>query len=319
MRFFAVLLISTVALSTSLWLGRDLLFEGESMAFQDIVNVSYFIADALEYDEPVLTENATFTLFHFNERAILEIGGKMALGNGTPSVEKVNVRNFLSFFDIPYTENGSSTIIPECIIKGVKFRGGNLFVEYYGNPAFDYSTGSGFLDVESLGYVLYAGKIYKPGERIMRLEVGNVRAFLGGEAKGRDIVILEKPGEERKILVVAAGSGMMKPLPSSSFGLILARGNGIVIVRPVSPDLEGLDKKAFNIASDMATVISRDLGYRIEYFPMVDIPPGTPAVVVLLRSREDLMRVLDIVRRMTGIEKIVNSAPDFSELPDLGS
>ena len=52
---------------------------------------------------------------------------------------------------------------------------------------------------------------------------------------------------------------------------------------------------------------------------MIDIPPGTPAIVVLLKSREDFMKVLNIVRRMTGIEKIVNSAPDFDKLPDLGS
>jgi len=70
---------------------------------------------------------------------------------------------------------------------------------------------------------------------------------------------------------------------------------------------------------DIARIISRDLGYRIETFPMIDIPPGTPALVVLLRDKEDFIKILNIVRRMTGIEKIVNSAPDFDKLPDLGS
>lgn len=319
MKALLFLLITTIAFSYTLWLGRDLLFEGEAMRFEDIENVSYFIADSLEYDEPVLTEEPTFTVFQFNGRAILYIDGKMALGSGTPTVSEIGVKEFLDFFEVPFIQIGSSFIVPECILKGVDVKGNNLLVEYYGNPALKYVKNGSFLELISAGYVMYAGKIYKPKETILKIDIGDSSFSLSREYAGKDIITLEKPGESRKILIVSVGSGMMKPLPLSSFGLILARGNGIVIVRPISPDLEGLDRKAFDISFEIAKIISRNLGYRLETFPMIDIPPGTPALVVLLRSREDLMKILNIVRGMTGIEKIINSAPDFDRLPDLGS
>ena len=319
MKVLTIILIATVAFSYSLWLGRDLLFEGESMYFGDIENVVYFIADALEYDDPIVTKTSTFSILQFNGKAILEKGGMMALESGTPSIPYLDVEKFLEFFDIPYIQNGSSLMIPECILKGTRMEGNNLMVEYYGNPAFEYVKDGNFLDIISTGYVLYAGNVYKPKDIALRIDIGKSSFSMRQERVGKDILTLEKPGEERKILIVSVGSGMMKPLPQDSFGIVLARGNGIVIVRPISPDLEGLDKKAFENAMDIAKIISRDLGYRIETFPMIDIPPGTPAVVVLLRDRNDFMKILNIVRRMTGIEKIVNSAPDFDKLPDLGS
>ncbi len=319
MKTLLFLLITTMTFSYTLWLGRDLLFEGDMMRFEDIENISYFIADSLEYNEPVVTNEPTFTVFQFNDRAILKINGKIALGSGTPTVSEISIKEFLSFFEIPYTQVGSSLIIPECILKGVDVKGNNLLVEYYGNPAIEYEKNKNFLKLVSVGYVMYAGKIYKPKETILKIDIGNSSFSLSREYIGKDIITLRKPGESRKILIVSVGSGMMKPLPLSSFGLILARGNGIVIVRPTSPDLEGLDKRAFEISFEIAKIISRNLGYRLETFPMIDIPPGTPALVVLLKSREDLMKILSIVRRMTGIEKIINSAPDFDRLPDLGS
>ena len=315
----SVLLITTLAFSYSLWLGRDLLFEGEGMCFEDIEKTVYFVADALEYDEPILTRTSTFTLLQFNKGVVLESEGRMALGNGTPSTSKISVDRFLNFFEIPYTRDGSSLIIPECILKGAKIEGNNLIVEYYGNPAFKYIKEENSLKIVSMGYVMYAGNMYMPEDTILRVKIGKFSFSISRESVGKDIISLEKPGEERKILIVSVGSGMMKPLPLDSFGIIVARGSGIVIVRPMSPDLEGLDKKAFNTALDIARIISRDLGYRIETFPMIDIPPGTPALVILLRDKEDFIKILNIVRRMTGIEKIVNSAPDFDKLPDLGS
>ena len=319
MKILSILLITTLAFSYSLWLGRDLLFQGDSLHFDDVENAVYFISDALEYDEPVVSRNSTFTILQFNGKVILETNGLMALGSGTPNISGLDVEKFLNFFDLPYIRKGSSMIIPECIFKGTRIEGNSLIVEYYGNPAFRYIKSKSSLDIISTGYVMYAGNVYRPGDVILKVDIGNFSFSVSRESIGRDIIALEKPGEERKILIVSAGSGMMKPLPQDSFGIVLARGSGIVIVRPVSPDLEGLDKKAFESAMDVARIISRDLGYRIETFPMIDIPPGTPAVVVLLRDRGDFMKVLNIVRRMTGIEKIVNSAPDFDKLPDLGS
>ncbi len=317
MRWIVFVLIPFLGVASQIWLGRDLLFQGESLSFDDIVLLSYFISDALEYDEPKVIEEPTFTLLQFNGKSVLKVGGRMVLGNGTPSVDEVAPKEFLDFFDLPYEEEGNDLRVPECFLKSVRVKGRSVVVDYYGNPSLIYSVSNGKLLLKSIGYVFYAGKVYHPSEVVLGIEVGEFGVKRVVEETGRDVVELGKKGM-RKIVVVEAGKGLLPPLPMESFGIVLARGEGIVIVRPPSPDLHGLDENPYEISLQIAEVISRNLGYRIEEVPLKDLPPGAPAVFVLVRKEKDVGEIINLVRRMTGIERIVDSAPPFPELPDLG-
>ncbi len=317
MRWFALVIIPFLGLATQIWLGRDLLFQGEVLFFDDIVLLSYFISDTLEYDEPKVIEEPTFTILQFNGRSVLEAGGKMVLGSGIPSIDGIKPEELLDFFDLPYEKEGGVLRIPECFLKSVKVEGRSVVVEYYGNPAFVYSVSGGKLVLRSSGYVFYAGKVYEPGEEIMEIDVGKFEIRRIVEGAGRDVVELGRRGM-RKIIVVEAGKGLLPPLPLESFGVVLAKGEGVVIVRPPSPDLHGLDERSYELSLQIAEVISRNLGYKIEEVPLMDLPPGAPAVFVLAREEKDVGEIINLVRRMTGIERIVDSSPPFPELPDLG-
>ena len=314
----AFFLISTITFSATLRLGRDVLFEGDSLSFEDVSLLVYFIADSLEYDEPKIVSNSTFTLLQFNGKSLLFSDGGMALGSGTPSKTSLSVEEFLDFFEIPYEMEESGYVIPECLLWNFQSVGRNLTIEYYGNPAFRYEMKGKVLRIISEGYVMYAGKVYKPGETVVEIETSGTRVGKIAESVGKDVLEILRKGMENKIVVVAAGSGLLPPLPVGSFGVVVARGKGLVIVRPPSPDLEGLDREAYESSLEIAMLVSRRFGYRFEKAPVVDIPPGTPGIFVLVRSEEELEEIVNMIGRVMGIEKIVNSAPSFSELPDLG-
>ena len=311
-------LISTIALSTTLKLGRDILFEGDTLSFEDVSLILNFISDSLEYDEPKVVHNSTFTLLQFNGKSLLFSDRGMALGNGTPSKTSLNVEEFLDFFEIPYEREEDGYLIPECLLGNFQTVGRNLTIEYYGNPAFRYEMRGKVLRIVSEGYVMYAGKIYGPGETISEIETSGTGIGRIVESAGKDVLEILEKGMENRIVIVAAGSRLLPPLPIGSFGVVVARGNGIVMVRPPSPDLGGLDEEAYESSLEIAMIVSRRFGYRFEKAPVVDIPPGTPGVFILVRNEEELEEIVNTIGRVMGIEKIVNSAPPFSELPDLG-
>ena len=315
---FTILLITTTALSTTIKFGRDTIFEGTSLTFENVSLLVDFISDSLEYDEPKIVSNSTFTLLQFNGKSVLFSAGRMALGSGTPSKITLSVEEFLDFFDIPYEKEENVYLIPECLLENFETIGRNVTIEYYGNPAFHYEMKGKVLRVISEGYVMYAGKVYKPDEVILEIETSGTKIGKIAEKTGKDVVEILRKNLEDRIVIVAAGSGLLPPLPVGSFGVVVAKGNGIVIVRPPSPDLEGLDEDAYESSLEIAMLVSRRLGYRFEKAPVIDIPPGTPGVFILVRNEEELEEIVNMIGRVMGIEKIVNSAPPFSELPDLG-
>lgn len=62
---------------------------------------------------------------------------------------------------------------------------------------------------------------------------------------------------------------------------LVGYGDGRIIVRSFSKDLNGLDLPAYSESLKLARKIANELGYKLEECPVYDIPVGVIGMIVL--------------------------------------
>ena len=300
-------------------IGNLVVFQGgDGMSFKDVLLLTRSLSYFLEYDDPIVSKKGRFTALHFSGKTIIFDGKRMILAGSNLEGERIPPKDILNFFYVPYTQEGSRVIIPESVVLNIKMEGNAILVDYIGNPSFVYRIIGGLFTVVSTGYVKFLGDVYPPSTTIYTKMVGRYEIGKVIEEPGRDVVQLVPKKKERKLLIVPYGSSAVKPIPPGSFGVVLARGEGSVIVRPRAPELSGLDDEPFKSSMNLAEKLASSLGYKLEICPVLKIPPASPYVLVLLRDEGDFERIKKIVKELSGVEKVVDFTTDFLSLPDLG-
>ncbi len=318
-----ILLCSAVYFPIVLSIGGEIVYSSTSVfiSYIEAKKIVDVISFFLEYPAPKFVKNEDYHAIIFNDRILGYDGKDYILQDGNVIKDKLSVKEFLDYFYIPYIQLKDVIIIPSSFIESIEPAGVTLTVNYLGIPKLYYRVRDGVLEVVTIGYTFYAGDIYKPGEVLFRTKVGNFEVGKIFEERGKDIVKLIKKGEEKKIVLIPYNPNnfsLIKPLPFESVGVVVGRGKGVVIVRPTTPDLRGLDKEFLSISKDIGEKLAKALGYNFEICPIKGIPPASSYILVVLESPNDYKKLPGLLRRLSGIEKIVDFTTSYDQLFNFG-
>ena len=324
-RFLSLLIVlcSVAYFPVALNVGKEVVYSSKSVFLsyieaKKIVNAVSFL---LEYPPPKFVINKDYQAIIFNDRVLGYDGKDYILQDGKVTKNNLSVKELLDYFYIPYIQYENTVIIPSSFIESIKLAGVTLTVNYLGIPKLHYRVKDGTIEVVSTGYTFYAGDIYRPGEVIFKAKVGEFEVGKILEERGKDVVKLIKKGEEKKIMMIPYTPhdfSLIKPLPFGSIGVVIGRGRGVVIVRPTTPDLRGLDKEFFSMSKDIGEKLAKALGYNFEICPIKGIPPASSYILVVLENPDDYKKLPELLRRLSGIEKIVDFTTSYDQLFNFG-
>ncbi len=318
-KFLIFVLTISVVFGVTVRIGEGVVvYTGDGLlSFRDVIILTKAVSEFLGYDVPKLSKKDDLIGLYFNRKTLIYDGKKIILTGRNVEAEKVDVKILLDFFNLPYEKVNEDYIIPECVIVNITKNGGVFTVSYYGNPAFVYKVISDVFSVISTGYVKYLGDIFSPGDMLFSQRVGKMEISKLEEESNMDIIVLTKKVFEKKIFIYPYGSTLVKPLPPKNLGVLVAKGEGSVVVRPHTAELEGLEDEFVEYAYNIGTKLAEKMGYKFEIFPAAGLLPGSSYVLILLKDVKDYELVKKLLKELTGIEKVVDFVTDFNILPDL--
>ncbi|MCD6450211.1 MAG: DUF4941 domain-containing protein [Thermotogaceae bacterium] len=305
-------------------IGREIIYTSESvfLNFDDTRKIVDAVSFFLEYQPPKFVENKDYQAIIFNDRILGYDGKDYILHDGNVIKDSLSVKELLDYFYIPYVSVKNKIIVPSAFVESIESAGVLITVYYLGIPKLYYGVKNGIFEVFSTGYTFYNGEIYNPGEVLYQIRVGNFEVGEVVEEQGKDIVKLIKKGEEKKVVIIPYNPNnfsLIKPLPYESIGIVVGKGKGIVIVRPTTPDLQGLDREFFKLAKNTGQKLAKALRYNFEICPIKGIPPASSYILVVLENPDDYRKLPGLLRRLSGIEKIVDFTVSYDQLFDFGN
>jgi len=317
--FLSLLILGSLYLPAALQVGKEIVFISKDgfLNFDEAKKIVDYLSFYLEYQAPKLVKNKDYKAIIFNDKILGYDGKSYILHDGNIVKSKLSVKELLDYFYIPYVNVKGDIIVPATFVESIEPAGVTLTVNYLGIPKLYYRVKNGILEVVSTGYVFYAGDVYKPGDVLFRTKVGNFEVGKILETRGKDVVKLIKSGEEKKIVIIPYNPNnfsLIKPLPYESIGAVVGKGKGVVIVRPTTPDLQGLDKEFFEIAKDTGKKLAKALRYNFEICPIKGIPPASSYILIILENPDDYRKLPVLLRRLSGIEKIIDFTTSYDKL-----
>ncbi len=309
-----LVMIPIFSLSITLNLGRECVYSGGDLPnFSVLEKVLTLISDYLGYTPPTRDSVADSEYLEFRGKilGVSKSTGNYTLGEKTVEPEFMSLKRILEYFDIPILEKKGTLIVPECVLRDIRVDPNSAKIYYSGNPAFVYKTSGTSLKIVSTGFVLYGEKIYEPGETIVEIPSYGMKVAKILEHLGNDLIFMEKLESTEKLILEDFGSWGGKPIPTRTMLILFGRGSGLVVIRPFSRDLKGIDLEAFRSSEKLARRVANILGYSFEICPLADLPIGSKSMAIFLKKGDEFKEILEILREMIDFEILDNRVDAF--------
>jgi len=280
------ILFVTVSLADTLTLDATLL------NFDETLQILLEHSKIFETTPPSTGTVGSLKYLEYNGHVLANVEDLYILDNNKLPNPGVPVET-LKLFGVDYVQADGNIKIITCRVNSIEEIGRTIVVNYEGERNFDIEQAEDSMKIVAKDWLVFRGKPAAPGDVLF---------------EKREVVVektAESDGQFRVLLKLKESAGyIVKPLGEridpfeKDTVFLVGYGDGRVIVRSFSKDLNGLDLPAYSNSLKIAKRIADEMNYRIEICPIYDIPVGVTGVVVLLREEEDMPELLDVIERL---------------------
>ncbi|WP_296907600.1 DUF4941 domain-containing protein [Thermotoga sp.] len=272
-------------------LASTLTLDATSLNFDEFLQVLVEHSNIFETTPPSTGTVGSLRYLEYNGHVLANVEDLYILDNNKLPSSGVPAET-LKLFGVDYVQTDGKIRIITCCVNSIEEIGRTIVVNYEGERCFNVEE-DGEMKIVAEDWLNFRGEPVAPGDVLF--EKKEVEVEKTAESNGQFRILLK---------LRTAGGYVVEPLGErvdpfeKGTVFLVGYGDGRVIVRSFSKDLNGLDLPAYSNSLKIAKQIANEMGYRIEECPIYDIPVGVTGVVVLLRQKEDMPEFLNVIERL---------------------
>ncbi|PLV56864.1 DUF4941 domain-containing protein [Thermotoga sp. SG1] len=279
-------------LSFTVSLAETFTLDATLLNFDEILQVLMEHSRIFETTPPSTGTVGSLRYLEYNNHVLANVENLYILDNNKLPDPGVPLET-LKLFGVDYVQSDGTIRMITCRVNSIEEIGRTIVVNYEGERNFDIEQTEDSMKIVAKDWLVFRGKPAAPGDVLF--EKGEAVVEKTAESDGQFRVLLKF--KQATGYVVKPLGERIDPFEKDTVFLV-GYGDGRVIVRSFSKDLNGLDLPAYSNSLKIAKKIADEMGYRIEICPIYDIPVGVTGVVVLLRDEKDMSKLLDVIERL---------------------
>ncbi|ACB08538.1 DUF4941 domain-containing protein [Thermotoga sp. RQ2] len=285
-------LILLFAIFSVTLLAETITLDATLLNFDDLLQLLEIHSRVFDVTPPSTGTVGSMRYLEYNGHVLANVEDLYILDNSKLPSPGVPVET-LKLFGVDYIQTGDGVEIITCRVNSIEEMGRTIVVYFEGEKNFDVEQTQDSVRIIAKDWLLFRGVVKMPEEVLYEKE--NVRIERTAESDGQFRILLS--AESVGKYVVKPFGERVDPYEKDVVFLV-GYGDGRIIVRSFSKDLNGLDLPAYSESLKLARKMANELGYKLEECPVYDIPVGVIGMIVLLKGKDEMPVFLNTVERL---------------------